>query len=149
MCCKTAYHPRWEKHRGHHHQRHHRRNHWKHKFMAAFSYPPVNVEELDERYEIHLFAAGYDKGDFKITLEGNTLRIAVEKHDTEESKGEQGFSYSKRQVHFKPGNFERYFELNDKIDTESIGAKYENGVLKVTLPKTAGAETTRQNIDVN
>lgn len=143
MCCKTAYHPHWKKH----HRRHHRRNHWKHKFMAAFSYPPVNVEELDDHYEIQLFAAGYDKGDFKISLEGNTLRVAVEKPDTEDSKS--NYSRQRQQVNFKPGSFERYFELNDKIDTQAIGAKYENGVLKVTLPKLAGSETTRQNIDVN
>lgn len=112
--------------------------------MSAWSYPPVNVEELDDCYEIQLFAAGYVKGDFKISLEGNTMRIAVEKPDNEES--EKRYS---RQLQFKPGNFERYFELNDKIDTEAIVAKYEEGVLKVTLPKLAGSETTRQNIDVN
>ncbi|MEZ4886657.1 MAG: Hsp20/alpha crystallin family protein [Chitinophagales bacterium] len=140
MCCKTANHPHWRTR----HRRHHGRGHWKNKFMSAWSYPPVNVEELDDYYEIQLFAAGYVKSDFKITLEANTMRIAVEKPDTDESEKRHS-----RQLEFKPGSFERYFELNDKIDTESIVAKYEEGVLKVTLPKLAGAEKSHQNIDVN
>ena len=37
----------------------------KHMFANAWGYPPVNVEELDDRYEILLYAAGYAKSDFK------------------------------------------------------------------------------------
>ncbi len=139
MCYKTANHPRWKKH----HRRHHGRGHWKNKF-AFGQYPPVNVEESDNQYEVQLFAAGYEKSDFRITLEDHILVIAVEKPNTETEQRRH-----LRQMQFKPGSFERRFELNDKIDTTSISAKYEAGVLKVALPKLEGSKTNRQAIEVD
>ena len=141
MCYTTACHPRWKKH----HRRHHSRGHWKNKFAFGGNYPPVNVEESDNQYEIQLFAAGYNKSDFQITLEDNILLIAAEKPNAETKERTY---YRGQQLKFKPSSFERRFELNDKIDTERISAKYEAGVLKVALPKLAGSETTRQAIDV-
>lgn len=139
MCYKTAYHPRWKKH----HRKHHGRGHWKNKFAFGGNYPPVNVEESDNQYEIQLFAAGYAKSDFKISLEDYILLIAVDKPNIEKEEGRHP-----RQMQFKPGSFERRFELNDKIDTTTISAKYEAGVLKVALPKLEGSETNRQAIEV-
>ena len=51
----------------------------KHMFANAWGYPPVNVDELDDRYEIQFYAAGYAKSDFQINLNDDTLTVAVEK----------------------------------------------------------------------
>jgi len=141
MCYKTADH----RHRGRHHHRHAgRRNRWKNQMAGAFGYPPVNVKEEDDRYEVRLYAAGYEKEDFKITLEDNILLVAVEKEG--QAANRKGH---RRRMDFQPENFKRHFELNDKIDKASISAKYENGVLLLSLQKLKGEETVRQDIEIS
>jgi HSP20 family protein len=137
MCLSAAYHPR----RGRSHHRHHAKRVWKNNVIARFGYPPVNIQELDDKYEIQLFAAGYSKEDFKVNLKDHLLVVSVDKFEKEDWN--RGF------LQYQPGNFERRFELNDKIDKESISAKYENGVLTLSLEKLEGMETLRKDIEIN
>ena len=137
MCYASAYHPKM----GKYYHKNYGRRAWKNKMIARFGYPPVNVEELDDHYEIKLFAAGYEKGDFQINLEDNFLTVSVNKFERNDFR--RGFA------NFKPTNFERRFELNEKIDKDSISAKYVNGVLILTLQKLEGFETVRKDIEVN
>jgi HSP20 family protein len=116
----------------------------KNMFANAWGYPPVNVEEFDDRYEIKLYAAGYAKSDFKVNLKDDTLTIAVERPENEWTDW-ANLDWQK----FTPGGFERRFKLNEKIDKASITAKYEEGVLTVTLQKLPGFETSRQDIEVD
>lgn len=138
MCNHSAYHPHW----GKHHHGHHAGRHWKQQF-AQWGYPPVNVEELDDQYEVSVYAAGYSKTDFQVKLEGDLLVIAVDKPENERDP-----FYGHRRMQFKPGSFQKEFRLNDKIDKEAIGAKYEEGILTVTLPKLAGFETVKKDIGI-
>lgn len=141
MCYKKANY----QHRGRHHHRHARKKQWWKQQMAnAFGYPPVNVQELDDHYEIQFYAAGYEKKDFKITLEDNILLVAVEKERKETNSDNW-----KRRGMFQPGSFKRHFELNEKIDKASITASYKNGVLLVSLQKLPGKETVRQEIKIS
>ena len=147
MCRKAYYHQK-----KHHHPRH---GHWmtggmdrwakrRGAFRSSWFYPPVNIQELDDRYEVFLFAPGLTKEDFEISLKDNLLTIsAKEKHQDETSGG----GYWKRKE-FVAGGFERKFELNEKIDLDSIKAKYEGGVLQLTLAKLEGEETFRKDIFV-
>ena len=107
-------------------------------------YPPVNIQELDDRYELFLFAPGLTKEDFQIALKDNLLTIKVD-HKEEEIL-EEG-AYWKRKE-FSSRGFQRQFELNQKIDLDSIKAKYENGILRLTLSKLEGEETNRKDIFV-
>lgn len=135
MCYNAAHHPHWRKHR-HHAQRRHRRR------MARWAYPPASVEELDDRYQILIYAAGYSKSDFQVGLEDDQLLIKVEKDVAQDTADHQ------RLRGYVPGSFERHFALNPKIDKEGISAQYEEGILKVTLPKREGTETFRQDIEI-
>jgi len=114
---------------------------WKEKMNAKFNTPPVNVRETDSSYELHLFAAGYEKSDFVISLTDQILSISVE--DVKAAAGNW-----KRQEH-TPRGFVRQFELNEKTDKSAIGATYKNGVLILSLPKLEGFETARQEIEVD
>lgn len=122
MCHHSAYHPHWGRH-------HHAGQHWKQGF-GQWAYPPAAVEEQDDRYLIKLFAAGYAKSDFQVRIEGDLLLISAVKPDE------------------IPGSFQKRFALNDKIDTDAISAKYEEGILTLTLPKLAGFETVRKDIGI-
>ena len=135
--CGRAYHPHWKKH--------HARKWFKQRFSEAYSrwQAPVNVVEFDNRYELQLFAAGYSKTDFKVSLSGNTLVITVEKGTT--ATGEGG-KWKRQEFHAQ--GFDRHFELNETIDKEAITAKYENGILHLSLPKLEGFETIHQDIDI-
>ena len=138
--CRSAHHSR----RGRRHRRHQaKKRWWKNKFMNAFGYPPSSVEEFDDRYEILFYAAGYTKEDFQVEIRDNTLIVTGKKVEAEVED-----RFRQRPWNFKPGNFERRFELNEKIDKDAITAKYEEGILKVTLKKLAGSETFRQDIDI-
>lgn len=106
----------------------------------GFNAPPVNILELDEGYELHLFAPQLNKEDFKISVVDNLLTIAVEKQKTAEG------NWKRRE--YEAGDFSRQFELDEKIDTTSITAKYREGVLQVSLKKLEGFETSRSEITV-
>ena len=114
-------------------------------FREQWFRPPVNVQELDDAYEIFLVAPGWTKKDFQIALSDNILTISVEKKQEEEI--EEGASWRRRE--FVPKSFQRKFELNEKVDMEAIKAKYENGILQLTLPKLEGSETFRKDIFVS
>lgn len=122
MCHHSAYHAHWGRH-------HHGGKHWK-QALGQWAYPPADVEEQDDRYLINIFAAGYAKADFQVRIEGDLLLISADKPDS------------------APGSFQKRFALNDKIDTDAISAKYEEGILTVTLPKLAGFETVRKDIGI-
>jgi len=106
--------------------------------------PPVNVEELDDRYELHLAAPGRAKEDFQIGLQGDLLTITARKR--EESDLGKAPNWTRRE--FKTVPFERQFSLNEKIDVEGIAARYTDGVLVVTLPKLLGAQVPAKDIFV-
>ncbi len=115
------------------------RKYWKEQFKQSMSQPPVNVLEEDGQFLLHLYAPGFNKEDFLIATIDNTLSISVDAKEDDNTW--------KRQEYVAK-SFKRRFELSDKVDKEAISAKYENGVLIVTLPKLEGMETTRQEIQI-
>ena len=143
MCNRTAFNKHWNHHHADKYKSyggHLRKKFWEEKFRAAFNNPPANVRELDDKYELYLFAPGYEKADFLIALIDQTLSISV-KDKTEEQE-------TWKRQEYMPKGFVRQFELNEKIDKSAIGAKYENGVLILSLPKLEGFETERQDITI-
>ncbi len=94
------------------------------------SLPAVNVSENVEGFHLELAAPGLQKEDFKIKIENNRLSISSEKEEnTEETKDKytrKEFSYSK---------FVRSFVLPQTVDSEKISANYQDGILKLEIPK--------------
>jgi HSP20 family protein len=70
------------------------------------------------------------KDDFKIEVEGNMLGISCEK---EESKEEKDKKYTRKEYSYS--SFSRSFNLPDGIDQDKIDARYEDGVLRIILPR--------------
>jgi HSP20 family protein len=104
------------------------------------NFPPVNIHETTEAYHLELNAPGRNKEDFKVTVENGLLTVSFEKK--EESKSQE---YKTIRKEFSYKSFKRSFNLDDKIEADGVQAKYENGVLKLLLPKKAqAAETTKQ-----
>lgn len=93
--------------------------------------PSVNVKETDEFFEVEVAAPGMEKNDFKIELNNDLLTISSEKKVEKEDK--EGEQYTRREFSYQ--SFSRSFTLPNTTDTEKIGAKYEDGILKVNIPK--------------
>jgi HSP20 family protein len=95
-----------------------------------YSDPAANIVEYPESFQLELAAPGLSKDDFKIHLESSVLTISSE---VENEKSEEGKNFTRKE--FSYGSFSRSFTLPKSINTEKIIAEYENGILKVTLPK--------------
>ena len=93
--------------------------------------PAVNIKESAEDYKVEVAAPGMEKKDFNIVLDGNQLTISSAKQHEETKKEE---SYTRREFSYQ--SFTRTFQLpKDVVDSEKIMATYENGLLKLTIPK--------------
>ena len=99
--------------------------------------PLVNVKETGENFEVEMAAPGMNKDDFKVELDGNLLTITSEKNQENDSK--DGERYSRREFSYQ--SFQRTFQLpKEVVDADKIEAKYENGVLRLVIPKNEKAK---------
>src|ERR1700752_3899007 len=92
--------------------------------------PAANITERDKDFLIELAAPGMTKKDFKVELENNTLSISSEKEEKHEEK-KDGVSRKE----FSYNSFCRSFRLPENSKADKIEAEYENGILKVAIPK--------------
>lgn len=113
---------------------------------ANTGYPTasVNIHETDGAYHLELNAPGREKADFNINVEKGLLTISYENKEEAASN-----SYKTIRKEFTYRSFKRSFSLDDKINTEKIEARYENGVLKLLLPKKDEVKSSPKKIAVN
>ena len=101
-----------------------------------FASPAVNIKETGKEFEIEVAAPGMTKDDFKIHVNNDEeLVIALERKSEKESKDEKEGTYLRRE--FSYASYHQSFTLPENIDVDGIGAKMQDGVLKITLPKKA------------
>jgi HSP20 family protein len=93
--------------------------------------PSVNIKESNDDFEVEVAAPGFTKNDFRIELNHDLLTISSEKEVENETKEGQIFSLRE----FSYQSFSRSFTLPNTADSEKIGAKYENGILRIVIPK--------------
>ncbi len=105
--------------------------------------PLVNIRETKDGYDLELVAPGRNKEDFKINLEKNLLTISSEvvpqRNDTEDK-------HIRKEFKFQP--FKRSFSVDDKIASDKIEARYDNGLLKLHLPKNEEVKVTVKEIAI-
>src|SRR6201984_1876284 len=94
--------------------------------------PPVDIYEDEHSITLKVELPGVDPKDVDVRVENNTLTLKGERKFEKEEK-EENFHRIERRY----GSFVRSFTLPASVETESIDAKYENGVLKLELKKKA------------
>jgi len=99
-------------------------------FGRTMNIPAVNITEHKDEFMVSLAVPGLKKDDFKIDVNGNMLTISCEK---EEKKEEKEAKFTRKEYNFT--SFERTFTIPDEVNKEKIDAKYEDGLLKLALPK--------------
>lgn len=107
------------------------------------SLPAVNILKKENGYQIEVSAPGMNKEDFSIAIEENQLVIKAEhKNQSEENKDQ----YIRKEFDFH--KFSRSFTLDKSIDTASIQASYENGILNIHIAKKAEEPKVIQQIEI-
>lgn len=105
--------------------------------LAEFN-PLVDIEENDEMYLVSTDLPGLKKEDIKIDVSGNNLKISGERRREVKEEG-----YYERSA----GRFMRSFTLPEHVDAKRIEANFEDGVLRIVLPKTE-VKATGQEIKI-
>jgi len=105
-------------------------------------FPAVDVRETEGEYIVRAELPGLTREDVKINLINNTLILRGEKkQENEEKKG------SWHHVERSYGSFERTFTLPTTVTSDTIKAKFHNGVLEITVPKAEEAKPREINIE--
>ena len=91
--------------------------------------PPYNIIETDKEFLIEFSVPGFNKKDFSIEVEENNLKVS--KLSSENDKLENKFY--KRQFNYS--QFEKNFTIPQEVNIDKINSIYENGILKIFLPK--------------
>ena len=105
--------------------------------------PAVNILETNDAYHLEVNAPGRNKEDFVLSVDKGLLTISYEKK--EETKSDN-VKVVRRE--FNTQSFKRSFTIDEKINTEAIQAKYENGLLKLLLPKKADIQQPVKTINI-
>lgn len=107
--------------------------------------PSINVLETGDDFKIELAAPGLEKEDFDINVEKDQLTISVKKETSNEVKEEKHM-----RKEFSYNSFTRSFHLPEDVQSDAINANYENGILKIILPKKDTAkELPKRTIEVS
>lgn len=113
-------------------------------WLKKQSVPAVNVKETEKSFEVELAAPGLSKKDFNISVENGVLTISSEKKEEKESKDNE---YTRRE--FSYSAFSRSFALPENVKEEDVNARYEDGVLRLTLvKKELAAQKVKKAIEV-
>lgn len=110
---------------------------------SSLHFPPVNIHETKDAYHVELSAPGLNKEDFQVKVEEGILTIGYEQK--EETKSED---YKTVRREFTQRSFKRSFTVEDQVDVDNIQAKYEQGVLKLHLPKKEQAKASAKQINI-
>ena len=108
-----------------------------------FTAPAADIVETESELAIKLDLPGHDPKQVKVTIEGDTLTVASERKAEKQQKGE---NYLRTERSY--GAFARSFVLPETVDGSRCEAKFEHGVLSLTLPKKEEAKPKTITVDV-
>ena len=105
----------------------------------------MNVKEREDDFEIELASPGFDKKDFKISLEDHILEVSAEKEKEETEKDNE---YTRKEFNYR--SFRRALQLPKTIDeSKDVKATYKNGILRLNLQKRENTkEKAKKKIEV-
>lgn len=102
---------------------------------SARAYPLINLSEDNEGFTVEALAPGIDPEKLDITVVRNSLTLSGEKPAPEGIKSEQ-YHRSERSA----GRFVRQISLPTEVDGDKVAARYNDGILRITLPKVEAAK---------
>ncbi len=97
-----------------------------------FAVMKTDVRENEKGFELDIDLPGYDKSNVKAELKDGYMTVTAEKNSESDEKDDKG-RYIRRERYF--GSCKRSFFVGEDVTEEDIRAKFENGVLKISIPK--------------
>lgn len=110
--------------------------------IGAFS-PPIDVKESDKDYTIRAELPGVEEKDIEVTVTGDGVTIKGEKKEEKEDKG-KNYYYMERSY----GSFNRVIPLATETQADKAQASFINGVLNITIPKSAKAKAKETKVSI-
>ena len=111
-------------------------------FRSDNSYMKTDIKEVDNQYVLDIEMPGFNKKDISVELNDGYLTISGNKSTNNDEKDTKGNII--RQERYS-GSYSRSFYVGDSIKKEDIKANYDNGELKIYLPKTTTKEVENHN----
>lgn len=106
-----------------------------------------NVKANDKEYILSVDLPGVDKNNIELGLEDGYLTIEATRSAHKETEGEGKYDYVIREKTY--GRMSRSFYVGEGIKEENVKAKYENGILTVTVPKYKEEEKVLKKISID
>lgn len=94
------------------------------------TFPAVNIKETAKDFGLEFAAPGFKKEDFKVSVDNGILTVSAE---TQTEKNEENKKFTRKE--FSYNSFTRSFSLPENVNADAIEAKYENGILNLSVPK--------------
>jgi|TARA_R100000084_G_C4592748_1_gene119272 HSP20 family protein len=113
-------------------------------FLTKAAYPKVDVVDFKDRLEITSEIPGLTKKDISIEVKDGVLTISGQKKDKVDNEDKGTYIYRE----LKHSSFKRSFTLSDTLEADKIKAKFENGILNISIPKTEPKVEEAQVIDI-
>lgn len=106
---------------------------WPSEMSRSGTMPRVNISETDEQFMVEMAAPGMKREDFNVELDNDTLIISSEMTRSSEGENDEKSSFTRREFSYE--SFKRSFYLPNTVEADKIKAKYEDGVLRLIIPK--------------
>ena len=113
-------------------------------FLTKAAYPKFDVVDFKDRLEITSEIPGLTKKDISIEVKDGVLTISGQKIDKTNNEDQGTYIYRE----LKQSSFKRSFTLSETLEANKIKAKFENGILNISIPKTEPKVEEAQVIDI-
>ncbi|WP_339756730.1 Hsp20/alpha crystallin family protein [Algoriphagus aquimarinus] len=95
--------------------------------------PSVNIAETGNDFRVEMAVPGMQKENFKVELDNNTLTIQAAVSENSEDTTRENVNYARKEFSYR--SFKRSFYLPNTVESDNIEAKYQDGILKLIIPK--------------
>ncbi len=113
-------------------------------FSNAIDEFKTDIKDEGDHYELIADLPGFDKKDIKLDISDDTLTVSAQRHSEHEEKDKKG-KYIRCERSY--GNYSRSFDLSG-VKADEVTAKYENGVLKLTMPKKTETKSSSRRLEI-
>jgi HSP20 family protein len=108
---------------------------------SGINLAPVNIDETAEGFQLEISVPGINKEEIKVNVDKGLLTISYDKKEENKSEGHKSIRRE-----FSHKSFKRSFTIAEQVNADAIEAKYENGILKLFLPKKEQVKETPKQV---
>ena len=105
----------------------------------------TDIKETDDDYKLSIEMPGFKKDEIKVSLDNGYLTVSAEKAEKEEEGKEKSAKYLRRECRV---SCQRSYYVGDDVQVDSVKAKYDNGMLELTVPKAAPKKIDTKSIAI-